>query len=927
MVGRAIGAPPIVRERLSVADLERYRAAAQRVFVDREVIGYAVALADATRHPGRYGLHDLAPLIEFGASPRGPIGLVQAAQALALLRGRSHAVAEDVADLAADVLRHRLVLTYDALGDGVARRRRARAHPRRRRRRPRPARRRRRWRRERRAALVAPAGAQGPGALRGALVEALDLLLARRASRRPAGRPARGRPRRRDRARADPARTRSATTCAGSTRRRARAPACRTCAITCPSGRSRRGSLLDVSASMAFGTGARLKSDVAAGVVEVVGRLAVRRAGRVALLTCGAPVEALLPPRGGRRALVALRRAVAAGVAPDGDAAAPTTRSRSALRRVDAARPRPGPRRGRLGLPRGRGRRLSGAGVDARAARARAARHDVLAVEVTDPREAELPDAGQLVARRPGDGRADGGRQHDAASCGARSRAPSSRAATRSRAALRRARARHVTLDAAADDWLRDAREGAAMSFQAPLFLLGLARRPARARRAGGWRGGGRRATSSASRRCRRSRPSLPRAPRWRRIVPTALLCLALAGLDARARPAGDHGRRAGRAGLGRCSSPTRPARWRRPTSRRRGSPPRKTAARPLPRPRAGRAAGRARRVLATRRTPCCGRPTTATPVRRGGRPAHRRAAAPRRATRSTARCARSARAADDAPAGRDRAALRRRDAGRPRSGRRRRRGAGRRRAGLHGRARHRRRRGRVRRPGAAGPARSGGAGARSPTLSGGATFAAEDGDALDEVYERLGSQIGTREEKREISAGLRRRGPAPARRVAADVAAVARAAAVAVRLGRGGARRERSRRPVRFARVCSGPRERRALTGSTDGGEERAVLCNGTDPTSTRARRTWGALTAHSDVKAPTSKPLQSAANSHAHDDRRASRKCSQFARPSITRTQRHRRATNANAAPDARAPQAHASTPSVANVSHRETFTSIGA
>ena len=59
--------------------------------------------------------------------------MVQAAQALALLRGRNHAVAEDVADLAADVLRHRLVLTYDALGDGVQRRRPARPHPRRRR--------------------------------------------------------------------------------------------------------------------------------------------------------------------------------------------------------------------------------------------------------------------------------------------------------------------------------------------------------------------------------------------------------------------------------------------------------------------------------------------------------------------------------------------------------------------------------------------------------------------------------------------------------------------------------------------------------------------------------------------------------------------------------------------------------------------------
>jgi MoxR-like ATPase len=120
VVGRAIGAPPQLRERLSVADLERHRAAAQRVFVDREVIGYAVALADATRHPDRYGLHAVAALIEYGASPRGPIGLIQAAQALALLRGRTHAVAEDVSDLAADVLRHRLVLTYDALGDGVS---------------------------------------------------------------------------------------------------------------------------------------------------------------------------------------------------------------------------------------------------------------------------------------------------------------------------------------------------------------------------------------------------------------------------------------------------------------------------------------------------------------------------------------------------------------------------------------------------------------------------------------------------------------------------------------------------------------------------------------------------------------------------------------------------------------------------------------
>src|SRR4051812_2450482 len=76
--------------------------------------------------------------------------------------------------------------------------------------------------------------------------------------------------------------------------------------------------LVDVSASMAFGTADRLKSDVAEGVALVIGRLAVRRAGRVGLLTCGAPSAQQLPPRSGRGQLIALRRALAAGVAPDG---------------------------------------------------------------------------------------------------------------------------------------------------------------------------------------------------------------------------------------------------------------------------------------------------------------------------------------------------------------------------------------------------------------------------------------------------------------------------------------------------------------------------------------------------------------------------------------------------------------------------------
>jgi MoxR-like ATPase len=110
---------PVPREALKVEDLLEFRRAVRDIYVDRGVMAYAVRLSDATRHPERHGLNDLAPLIEFGASPRASIGMVQAAQALALLRGRTHVTATDVRDLALDVLRHRLVLSYDALADGV----------------------------------------------------------------------------------------------------------------------------------------------------------------------------------------------------------------------------------------------------------------------------------------------------------------------------------------------------------------------------------------------------------------------------------------------------------------------------------------------------------------------------------------------------------------------------------------------------------------------------------------------------------------------------------------------------------------------------------------------------------------------------------------------------------------------------------------
>jgi MoxR-like ATPase len=120
VVGRSLRPPEHVQVRLSMSDLESFQRAAQEIFVDREVVAYAVQLVDATRHPERYGLADLKEFVQYGASPRGAIGMVQAGQALALLRGRRHVLVDDVRDLAFDVLRHRLVLSYDALSDGVS---------------------------------------------------------------------------------------------------------------------------------------------------------------------------------------------------------------------------------------------------------------------------------------------------------------------------------------------------------------------------------------------------------------------------------------------------------------------------------------------------------------------------------------------------------------------------------------------------------------------------------------------------------------------------------------------------------------------------------------------------------------------------------------------------------------------------------------
>ena len=119
IVARSLVDPPQITTILTLEQLTALQAHTTKVYVDRLVAEYAVALCDATRHPASYNLPDLAGYIAYGASPRGSINLVAAARALAVLRGRSYALPQDVQELARDVLRHRLVLTYQALAEQV----------------------------------------------------------------------------------------------------------------------------------------------------------------------------------------------------------------------------------------------------------------------------------------------------------------------------------------------------------------------------------------------------------------------------------------------------------------------------------------------------------------------------------------------------------------------------------------------------------------------------------------------------------------------------------------------------------------------------------------------------------------------------------------------------------------------------------------
>jgi uncharacterized protein (DUF58 family) len=291
------------------------------------------------------------------------------------------------------------------------------------------------------AGLRVPDGRQGPGPMPAALVEALDLVVARRAAgvlpgdRRAAGV---GSGTELAQLRAyqvgDDVRQIDAAATA-----RTGVPHVR---VHVPERTLTTWFVMDVSPSMAFGTAQRLKSDVAEGVALVIGRLAIRRAGRIALLTFGSRRPRLLPPRGSRPGLVGLRRMLADGVAADGydDQHALA----HALGRVGRVAGQPGfvvivsDFRGQVGWANAMGSlRL---------------RHSVLAVEVRDPREATLPAVGRLALVDPETGERI---EVDTSRRGLRERFAAVERAEREAIAseLRRLRVDH-TVVRTDDDWL-----------------------------------------------------------------------------------------------------------------------------------------------------------------------------------------------------------------------------------------------------------------------------------------------------------------------------------------------------------------------------------------------------------------------------------------------------------------------------------------
>jgi len=117
VVDRSLREPPDLLQVLSLESLRALQQAVASVYVDPGVISYSVTLATATRRPSEFGVSGQDEYVAYGASPRGPISLVAAARALAVLRGRDYVLVQDVQELVKDAFRHRLVLSYQALAE------------------------------------------------------------------------------------------------------------------------------------------------------------------------------------------------------------------------------------------------------------------------------------------------------------------------------------------------------------------------------------------------------------------------------------------------------------------------------------------------------------------------------------------------------------------------------------------------------------------------------------------------------------------------------------------------------------------------------------------------------------------------------------------------------------------------------------------
>jgi len=117
---RVTGAPVDINAVCDTHELARLQRECREVFCDPALMQYAVKLVGATRRPDKYDLADIAKYLTYGASPRATIGMIEGAKALAMLRGRRYVLPEDITDLVPDVMRHRLVLSYEALAENVS---------------------------------------------------------------------------------------------------------------------------------------------------------------------------------------------------------------------------------------------------------------------------------------------------------------------------------------------------------------------------------------------------------------------------------------------------------------------------------------------------------------------------------------------------------------------------------------------------------------------------------------------------------------------------------------------------------------------------------------------------------------------------------------------------------------------------------------